>query len=121
MVSEEQRIESILIGFVLLNDPTEYLDFRSKNLLIKYLSSTSHGFILSSEDQSFLDSCINHVLYFDNDEVQLSRGNFSVFRLQRRLEENYLLNGMDSYSNSKIFLNNDIILSDKEFGEWVDR
>ncbi len=98
-----------------LNDPTEYLDFKSKNLLIKYLSSTTRGFILSSEDQSFLDSCINHVLYFDENEVQLSRGNFSVLRLQRRLEENYL-NSMDSYSNSNITFNKEI-LSDKEFGE----
>ncbi len=81
-----------------LNDPTEYLDFKSKNLLIKYLSSTSRGFILSSQDQTFLDSCINHVLYFDNNEVQLSRGNFSVLRLQRRLEENYL-KGLNQYSS----------------------
>ncbi len=102
--------------FPVLNDPTEYLDFKSKNCLIKYLSTTNHGFILSSDDQGFLDACINHVLYFDKNDVQLSRGNFSVLRLQRRLEENYL-NGMDHYSNSKIFFNKETILSDKEFGE----
>ncbi len=77
---------------------------------------TSKGFILSSDDQTFLDSCINHVLYFDNNEVQLSRGNFSVLRLQRRLEENYP-NNFNQYNNSKIFFSNDIVMSNNEFEE----
>ncbi len=102
--------------FPVINDPTEYLDFKSKNLLIKYLSSTTIGFILSSDDQGFLDSCINHVLYFDKNKVQLSRGNFSVLRLQKRLEENYT-NGINQYSSSNIFFNKEIMFSDREFDE----
>ena len=100
----------------IINDPTEYLDFKSKNLLIKYLSTTTQGFIVSSDDQNFLDSCINHVLYFDENEIHLSRGNFSVLRLQRRLEENYT-KGVNQIKSSNIFFNKEVIYANNEFDD----
>jgi len=64
--------------FLLIDEPTNHLDLEGRKLLGEYLNQKK-GFILVSHDRAFLDSCIDHMLSVNKTDIQVQKGNFSVW------------------------------------------
>ncbi len=65
-------------NFLLIDEPTNHLDLEGRKLLSKYLNQKS-GYIIVSHDRNFLDGCIDHVLAINRMNIEVSKGNFSVW------------------------------------------
>lgn len=64
--------------FLLIDEPTNHLDLEGRKLLGEYLNQKK-GFILVSHDRMFLDSCVDHMLSINKADIQVQKGNFSVW------------------------------------------
>ncbi len=75
--------------FLLIDEPTNHLDMETRELVMDYLNKKK-GFILISHDRAFLDGCIDHVLAFNRESVEIQQGNFSTWwenKKQRDISE----------------------------------
>ena len=82
--------------FLILDEPTNYLDFHGLDWLEGFLSNSSQfagGFMVVSHDRYFLDKVATRILEVDNGCVQSFTGNYSKYRalkdeqLRRQLVE----------------------------------
>lgn len=69
-------------NFLLIDEPTNHLDIKARQVVGTYLQ-TKKGFILVSHDRSLLDSCLDHVLSINRADIELQRGNFSSWQVNR--------------------------------------
>lgn len=72
--------------FLLIDEPTNHLDSQARKAVSRYLAS-KRGFILVSHDRAFLDGCIDHVLALNRADIQLQKGNFSTWQLNKERED----------------------------------
>ncbi|MFA6860153.1 MAG: ABC-F type ribosomal protection protein [Clostridia bacterium] len=75
-------------SFLLIDEPTTYLDILGRKKLSEYLSQ-KNGFIIVSHDRNFLDGCVNHILSINKASLEIQKGNFSSFLLNKELEDNF--------------------------------
>lgn len=73
-------------NFLLIDEPTNHLDIRARQAVGRYLN-TKKGFILVSHDRSLLDNCVDHVLSINKADIELQRGNFSSWRVNRERQD----------------------------------
>lgn len=73
--------------FLLIDEPTNHLDGRARERVAQYLKRKK-GFILVSHDRSVLDSCVDHILSINRNDIEVVSGNFSSFTadFERRQE-----------------------------------
>jgi lincosamide and streptogramin A transport system ATP-binding/permease protein len=64
--------------FLLIDEPTNHLDEAGREIVSRYLRGKK-GFILVSHDRTFLDGCIDHVMYILPQGIDITKGNFSVW------------------------------------------
>lgn len=76
--------------FLLIDEPTNHLDSESRKMVANYLNSKS-GFILVSHDRNFLDNCIDHVLSINKNNIEVQKGNFSSWQVNKERQETYEL------------------------------
>lgn len=69
--------------FMLLDEPTNYLDIDTRLWLIKYLNSLSGGYILVSHDKYFLDETINEVYELQKGVMYKFKGTYSLYEEER--------------------------------------
>ena len=74
--------------FLLLDEPTNHLDIKGRVALGEYLAG-KQGFILVSHDRSFLDSCVDHIVSINRDDVRLIQGNYSEWKYQKEIEDEF--------------------------------
>ncbi|MDR2460781.1 MAG: ATP-binding cassette domain-containing protein [Deltaproteobacteria bacterium] len=73
--------------FPLIDEPTQNLDLRGREVVKDYLS-LKKGFILASHERLLLDSCVDHILALSLTGIELVKGNFSSYMENRiRWEE----------------------------------
>lgn len=77
-------------SFPLIDEPTDHLDMNGRLILGEYLSQ-KRGFILASHDRNFLDLCIDHVLSINKSDVRINKGNYSQWKNNMDIEEEYEL------------------------------
>ena len=77
-------------SFLLIDEPTNHLDMETRKLVSSYLNRKK-GFILVSHDRMFLDSCIDHVLSINKENIEIRKGDFSSWYDNKRLQDNYEL------------------------------
>ena len=94
-LSNGERTKVLLSGlflrennFLLIDEPTNHLDMASRQTVAGYLNGKS-GFILVSHDRTFLDSCVDHVLSINKNNIEVINGNFSVWQEQKERQDNY--------------------------------
>lgn len=79
--------------FLLIDEPTNHLDALGKRCVSEYLS-TKQGFIVVSHDRNFLDTCIDHVMSINKSNIDVQKGNYSLWKStfdavnQAELEQN---------------------------------
>ncbi len=74
--------------FLLIDEPTDHLDEAGRKLVARWLRGKP-GYILVSHDRAFLDECIDHVLSINRADIELQRGNYSTWRANRSLKDNF--------------------------------
>lgn len=77
-------------NFLLIDEPTNHLDMEGRDILAQYLNSKK-GFILVSHDRSFLDRCIDHVLSINRNNIEVQKGNYSSWQINKERQDNYEL------------------------------
>lgn len=74
--------------FMLIDEPTNHLDMEGRRLVSAYLAQ-KHGFILVSHDRVFLDGCIDHILSINRKNIDIQKGNYSTWQMNKRLQDEY--------------------------------
>ena len=75
-------------NFLLIDEPTNHLDKEARELIKDYLSKKK-GYILVSHDRWFLDSCIDHVLVINKNNIEVEQGNFSSWFENKTRQDEY--------------------------------
>jgi ATP-binding cassette subfamily F protein 3 len=68
---------------LILDEPTNHLDLNAIEWLEKYLRSYNKAFILISHDRYFLDNVINRVFEIESKTINIYRGNFTEYTIQK--------------------------------------
>ena len=96
-LSNGERTKLMLAGlfaresrFLLIDEPTNHLDMEGRRTLGEYLAGKK-GFILVSHDRTLLDNCVDHILSINRASVEVQRGNFSSWRQNRDLQDQFEL------------------------------
>ncbi len=96
-LSDGERTKVLLAGlflkensFLLIDEPTNHLDMHGRAVVSEYLQGKS-GFILVSHDRAFLDGCIDHVLSINKTNIEIQRGNFSSWLLNKERRDSFEL------------------------------
>lgn len=74
--------------YVLLDEPTNHLDVKKKEVLAGYLVEKK-GYIVVSHDWEFLDKVTDHILSINRVDLTLEQGNYSSWRMNMELKEQY--------------------------------
>lgn len=77
-------------SFLLIDEPTNHLDMKGRELVSRYLN-TKKGFILVSHDRSFLDGCIDYVLSINRANIEIQKGNFSSWLINKERQDSFEL------------------------------
>lgn len=77
-------------NFLLIDEPTNHLDSDARMTVSNYLRSKK-GFILVSHDREFLDNCIDHILSINKTNIEIQRGNFSSWWLNKQRQDSFEL------------------------------
>lgn len=77
-------------NFLLIDEPTNHLDMRGRELVSQYLNRKK-GFILVSHDRAFLDGCIDHILSINKTSIDIQRGNFSSWFINKERQDSFEL------------------------------
>ncbi|MDL2293477.1 ATP-binding cassette domain-containing protein [Ruminococcaceae bacterium OttesenSCG-928-D13] len=76
--------------FLLIDEPTDHLDAEGRRLVGRWLAGKS-GFILVSHDRAFLDEAVDHILSINRSDIELQKGNYSSWRHNRTLQDEFEL------------------------------
>ncbi|MDU1911541.1 ribosomal protection-like ABC-F family protein [Fusobacterium sp.] len=74
--------------FLLIDEPTNHLDAEGREIVAEYLKSKK-GFILISHDRRFLDNCIDHILSINKTNIEIQKGNFSSWQVNKEMQDNF--------------------------------
>jgi lincosamide and streptogramin A transport system ATP-binding/permease protein len=77
-------------SYLLIDEPTNHLDMKARQIVSHYLKSKK-SFILVSHDREFLDNCIDHILAINKTNIEIQKGNFSTWWLNKERQDNYEL------------------------------
>ena len=68
---------------LLLDEPTNHLDLDAVVWLEQWLRAYSGTLLLISHDRDFLNGTVDHIIHIERQQLQLYRGDYSAFELQR--------------------------------------
>ena len=97
LLSGGEQVKILLISlflkgnnFLLIDEPTNHLDIETRNNLINYLERKK-GFIVVSHDRIFLDKIVDHIISINNTNIEIQKGNFSSWKLNKERQDNFEL------------------------------
>ncbi len=103
-------------SFLLIDEPTNHLDISSRNVIAEYLNS-KEGFILVSHDRTLLDSCVNHILSINRNNIEVVNGNYTSWRDNKEKRDAFEI-AKNSKLNKEISRLNE---SAKRSAAWSDK
>lgn len=102
--------------FMLIDEPTNHLDEEGRKVLAKYLKNKS-SFILVSHDRAFLDECIDHVLAINKTNIEVGKGNFSSWWMNKKNQDE-----REILQNEKLKKEiNRLEISFRQKANWADK
>ncbi|ONI47627.1 Lsa family ABC-F type ribosomal protection protein [Candidatus Epulonipiscium fishelsonii] len=78
-------------NFLLIDEPTNHLDEVGRKIVAEYLNQKS-GFILVSHDRLFLDNVIDHVLSINKQTIEVEKGNYSSWYMNKQRQDQWEIN-----------------------------
>ena len=103
-------------NFLLIDEPTNHLDLNARTIISDYLRSKK-GFILVSHDRKFLDNCVDHILSINKTDIEIQKGNFSSWWINKQLQDNFEIVEDDKLKKSVKKLSE----AAKRVESWSDR
>ena len=95
LLSGGEQVKVLLISlflkgnnFLLIDEPTNHLDIETRNNLINYLERKK-GFIVVSHDRNFLDKIVDHIISINNTNIEIQKGNFSSWKVNKERQDNF--------------------------------
>jgi len=70
---------------LILDEPTNHLDLDAIEWLEEYLKSYKKSFMLISHDIYFLDNVVNRIFELDGKKLNIYKGNYSDFKIQKEV------------------------------------
>ena len=101
--------------FLLIDEPTNHLDMNARTIVSRYLKS-KRGFILVSHDRAFLDGCVDHILSINRTNIEIQRGNFSSWLVNKERQDGFELAENEKLSREIKHLS----ASAKRTADWSD-
>ncbi|MFD1605096.1 ribosomal protection-like ABC-F family protein [Flavobacterium artemisiae] len=80
---------------VLLDEPSNHLDFAGRELLYDFIQNTSSTVLVVSHDRTLLN-CLNKVLEMTKNGISVYGGNYDFYSEQKKIENNALENDVQS-------------------------
>ena len=77
-------------NFLLIDEPTNHLDIAGREIVSRYLNGKS-GYILVSHDRAFIDGCVDHILSINRANIEVQRGNFSTWIVNKERQDSFEL------------------------------
>ena len=74
--------------FLLIDEPTNHLDVDARQKIGNYLQKKK-GFILVSHDRELLDSCVDHILSINRNDIVIQQGNFTSWWSNKQMQDEY--------------------------------
>ncbi|MBZ4035112.1 ATP-binding cassette domain-containing protein [Flavobacterium sp. 17A] len=74
---------------VLLDEPSNHLDFEGRSLLYNFIKSTASSLLIVSHDRTLLN-ILNKTFEMNSDGVSVYGGNYDFYREQKKVENNAL-------------------------------
>ena len=74
--------------FLLIDEPTNHLDADARQKIGSYLQK-KNGFILVSHDRELLDSCVDHILSVNRNDIVIQQGNFTSWWNNKQMQDKY--------------------------------
>ncbi|HWP51941.1 MAG TPA: ABC-F type ribosomal protection protein, partial [Clostridia bacterium] len=74
--------------FLLIDEPTNHLDMEARAAVGDYLRQKS-GFILVSHDRTLLDSCIDHIMSVNKNNIDIQKGNFTSWWQNKARQDSF--------------------------------
>lgn len=74
--------------FLLMDEPTNHLDEEGRRQMADYLNSKT-GYLVVSHDRDFLERVCDHILALEKQGARVVAGNYSVYRENKRLQDEY--------------------------------
>jgi ATP-binding cassette subfamily F protein 3 len=68
---------------LVLDEPTNYLDFKGLDWLEKFLNSSRRAFVVVSHDRFFLDATAKRIWDLDNGRLHAYNGGYTQYRVQK--------------------------------------
>ena len=103
-------------NFLLIDEPTNHLDVNARKIVGDYLNSKK-GFILVSHDRNFLDSCVDHILSINRNNIEIQKGNFSSWLANKEAQDNFERNENEKLKKDIKRLSN----AAKRTSDWSDK
>lgn len=101
--------------FLLIDEPTNHLDMETRELVMDYLNHKK-GFILVSHDRWFLDGCTDHTLSLNITNIEVVKGNFSVWWENKKRQDAFELAENEKLKKEVGRLKK----AAKQSGKWAD-
>ena len=105
-------------NFLILDEPTNHMDMKSKIAIEGALNSFNGTVIVVSHDRNFLDAITDNIYLVINSRIKMYNGSYSMFRLQRQKELKDITGKNLAYL-SKSGLKKYVVK--KSFTEWNNR
>jgi lincosamide and streptogramin A transport system ATP-binding/permease protein len=83
-------------SFPLIDEPTDHLDLKGREMLTNYLAENKKGFLIASHDRYLLDNCIDHIISLNKTGVSIIQGNYSTWKCQRDINEEFEQRSFDN-------------------------
>ena len=77
-------------NFLLIDEPTNHLDIQSRECVKRFLSKEK-GFIVVSHDRDFIDSCVDHIISINRNNIEIQKGNFTSWWNNKQSQDNFEL------------------------------
>ena len=103
-------------SFLLIDEPTNHLDMNARNIVSNYLKGKK-GFILVSHDRNFIDNCVDHILSINKTNIEVQKGNFSSWWLNKEMRDSFEL-GEDEKLKKEI---KELSAAAKQTSNWSDK
>jgi macrolide transport system ATP-binding/permease protein len=111
------RVWSAHPELLILDEPTNHMDYQGISFLISELSAYKGAAIIISHDRYFLDRTISKIAEIDNGKLKMYPGNYSAYRQRRQKERESQLHLYESQQKEQ----NQIERKIKQLKSWSDK
>lgn len=102
-------------NLLILDEPTNYLDIKSLEIIEEALRNYNRTLLFVSHDRSFISSVADHIMIIENKKIKMFQGNYTEYLNRKSLTENQAKN------EDKEDIENQILILQHRLSEIIGR